>query len=116
MLDLTLTPPPFVGEITSPDSRTRDLNDTVALYEWLGIESYLVIDAVQLISLLTGERLRDFEAEMQARIVAEQRAQMEAKARQDEAAARQKEEAARQQAETELEKLRAELKRLKGEE
>jgi Uma2 family endonuclease len=45
--DLDAEPiPRMVVEVTSPDSRRQDLDDKVTLYANLGIEAYLVIDAI----------------------------------------------------------------------
>ncbi len=45
--DLDIRPPPCcVIEITSPDSHFKDLQENVLFYFGLGIETYLVIDAV----------------------------------------------------------------------
>ncbi|MDM8523692.1 Uma2 family endonuclease [Desulfococcaceae bacterium HSG8] len=45
--DLDTEPPPrFVGEVTSPGSHLKDLEDNVPFYAGLGIESYLIIDAI----------------------------------------------------------------------
>lgn len=53
--DLDVRPVPrCIIEITSPDSHIKDLKSNVALYLGLGVESYLVIDAVT-----PSQKLRD---------------------------------------------------------
>ncbi len=53
--DLDIDPPPAcIGEITSPDSRLKDLEKKVGFYLNLNIPAYFVIDSIR-----PGRKLRD---------------------------------------------------------